>query len=193
MKNKIFAIGLVLMLVSIFTGCVGTTEKESIQILTQDEQMYKDALENSNEELCGLIKNEILKRDCLKAIEDDHLYQEATVSENIAKCNQIESDTIKEKCKILLTGKEKETKKYEKAKEELAKAEVSGNIQECESLEYEHHKTQCKIRVYMDLAQKEKDPSICDNIESQETRELCQEAAVYIPEEKNIPQNIPQE
>ncbi len=177
--KKIFALIFLVTLI-VLTACQGnqTPQPEASAI---DKQIYNQAIESDNSELCKTIENSGLKKDCKDAIEGNGIAAKAIKENDLKQCDSIKNSQIKESCQIQVNKNLEEIAAAEKAKKQLEeeKAKMQSiqddlDIDACYKIETEHLKKECIINVATAIAEKTKDAEPCKAIDDESLRERCE-------------------
>lgn len=165
----------------IFAACETTPTQE---ISTVDKQIYEDAVNSMNTELCGTIASVEYGADCVLVIQSNELADEAIKNSDSSQCSKIEHDQIKESCLVQVDKLNDEKAKKEAAlkqqnEDQSKMQEIQDNLDlnACDELSTEHLKKECILNISTALAEKNKDAKYCQPIEDTSLRGECEKSA----------------
>lgn len=173
MKNKIFAIGAVIIFAGIFTGCAPEKTDEINADTVLDNEIYKQAVESQNLADCGKILNEEKKKECEAVVEGLNLTDQAVENVDNSICGKITIDRYKENCEALV-GHEEAIANIEEAKVEIGQKAIGEKDHSlCNELLDENYKSECILNVLLDGSYSGTDSSECGLITNTALREVC--------------------
>lgn len=168
-------------LTAIFLAACGSSGQEASPV---DQQIYNQALQSNNPDLCKPIENSALKEECKEAIEGNNILFLALENTDLQTCGKIKNKQIKESCDIQVAAKIEEQKKAEElkaktAEEEKKTAEYEKNLdlEGCEKIELEHLRLQCIVNVSTEFARSKHDDKYCNEITDESLKENCKTLA----------------
>lgn len=156
------------------TGCSLLNKKAG-----NDEQLLIDAVKNVDTRLCSKIKDIELLERCNLETKDESSKINALNSQDLSYCDQISTMAKQGECKVLYANQEKhidQTQILYEAHQKVLKIIKKGQIEDCYTVADDLFKNECVINVYINEAQKRKDPSICRKIENKSFAKACIES-----------------
>lgn len=168
---------------------IETVQHESQQVMTQEVISETDmataagAKKLNDVTMCDKITSSSYKQECKNNFADDAILAEAQQKMDASLCGKMSTEDRKNACKIqvevdqkvVVQSQENEdllTKEYKIRDDAFAKLDVS----KCEGITTSGVKTECKNNIIMAKAQNEKNPALCEELDSG-IREECKKAA----------------
>ncbi|MFO0780420.1 MAG: hypothetical protein U0519_00790 [Candidatus Gracilibacteria bacterium] len=160
---------------------VQTPEQQAVA--EADKAAYVGAKQLNDAGMCNKISNENFKGQCMADVKDQPILDEAVMKLDAKLCEQLSSADRKKSCQIQVeTG----LKLAEKEKTEQTLLESEYKIRDeafgkldvtmCEKITTSGVKTECRTNIITENAQKEKNPALCEELDSV-YREQCERAA----------------
>lgn len=166
---------------------------ESIAQSTFDSSTYNNAVAALNTEMCDLINNSDLKKQCSSTIANEKIMSEAVEKSNVELCKGITDEKYAKLCELKVKDKAAiQNKSIQKQKDmdarqaKIADIVATGDAKQCKQLE-ESDVAGCEYNIYTTKALNTKDDSLCEKISDQILVNKCKEgveiAENFIPSE----------
>ena len=154
--------------------------EEEVVVTEEPEEVTAYRLPFLTQEICDAITETEKKNECYEFLKDSKYFDSALKNLDTKECEKIKSPDVKGECKSAV-GKgleeqeagEESAKKLKEQQDKMNEILANQKLEDCETLEYEFLVNDCKTNIYLELAVSQKDPSICENIESEILRETC--------------------
>ena len=164
---------------------VAPSESEQEIILSEaDSAAYDAALEVMDTSFCDKIDDAVIKGQCVIDVKDRGISKEALNEMDKNICSQLSTDDRKEACEIqieaeIAIGKKREEEVAKNQAENSLMAEIikSGNVSRCSEITDAGFFDGCEMSILTNKATEVGDVSICNQVSSPESREVCKENA----------------
>lgn len=164
----------IVFLTAIFLVACGSSGQDASPV---DQQLYNQALQSNNPDLCKPIENSALNKECQEAIEGNKISFEALENTDLQACGKINNKQIKESCNIQVAAKIEEQKKFENLIDDRQKFNMEAinehNPKICEKINDNNFQQECVLNVIADDSYTDKSKLVCDMFTNEDLKQAC--------------------
>ena len=178
MKKFISIAALVALSVVLFAGCKKPVEPETTADVLLDDQIYNQALNSYDITKCDDIMSSTKKVECKNVVEGRLISVQAVNALDKSMCRQIKLDRYKANCEAGVDDAiaSDAASEYMKEQRELTSELAHGDsVAACDTIKDNNFRQDCIANAIINKAIEQNDPDECEEIEDEESIELCKE------------------